>query len=126
MNKTEINTYDDLIAEKLRLKARFVTQRQAIRDDISALKDSFDPLKAVGKSLSKLTAPDKSLGLLNAGLSFGVDMLLRKVLLKKSGWIVKLAAPFLVRNLVSHFAASKIKTGMPDLQNIIEKMPKKV
>ncbi|CAN5573848.1 hypothetical protein BH10BAC3_BH10BAC3_14620 [soil metagenome] len=126
MTKPEINSYNDLIAEKERLRAQFGIQKQALKDDFTALKDSLNPIKAVAKSLGKLTTPDKSLGFLNTGLSFGVDMLLRKVLLRKSGWIVKLAAPFLVKNLVSHFAASKIKTGMPDLQNIIEKMPGKV
>jgi len=126
MSKPDIKSYKDLIAEKHRLKTQFGIQKQAIKDDFDVLKESLNPVKAVVRSLGKLTTPDKSLGLLNAGLSFGVDMLLRKVLLKKSGWIVRLVAPFFVKNLVSHFAASKIKTEMPDLQNIVETMPKKV
>jgi len=126
MNKPDITSYDDLLAEKQRLKAVFNDQKQAIKENVNAIKDSLNPIKAVAKEIGKLTSPDKSLGLLNAGLGFGLDLVLRKFLLKKSGWMVRLTAPFIIKNVVSHFAAKKIRTDMPELKNIIEKMPKTV
>jgi hypothetical protein len=125
-NKPDIKTYDDLLSEKQRLKTLFNDQKQSIRNDIISLKDNLDPAKALLKKIGTFTGPDKSLGLLNAGLTFGLDMLLKKVLLKKSGWIIRLAAPFFIRNALSHFAAKKIRTEMPGLQSIIDQAPKKV
>jgi hypothetical protein len=125
-NSPDIKSYDDLMNEKERLKTLFNDQKQGIRNDLSALKDTFNPVKNVAKSLGNFTSPDKSLGLLNTGLSFALDLILRKFLLKKSGWLVKLAAPFIIKNLLSHFAARKINTEMPELKNVINKMPKTV
>ena len=126
MTKTDIKSYADLLAEKQRLKAVFMDQKQLMKDNVTVIKDSLNPIKAVAKEIGKLTSPDKSLGLLNAGLGFGLDLVLRKFLLKKSGWMVRLTAPFIIKNVVSHFAAKKIRTDMPELKNIIEKMPKTV
>ena len=126
MNKPDIKSYDDLIAEKQRLKIVFNDQRQSIRENITTIKDSLNPVKAVVKEIGKLTSPDKSLGLLNTGLGFGLNLVLRKFLLKKSGWMVRLVAPFIIKNMISHFAAKKINTQMPELKKIIEKMPKSI
>ena len=123
-NSPDIKSYDDLMKEKQRLKTLFNDQKQGIRNDINAIKESFNPIKNVAKSLGNFTSPDKSLGLLNTGLSFALDLILRKFLLKKSGWLVKLAAPFIIKNLLSHFAARKINTEMPVLKSVIDKMPK--
>jgi hypothetical protein len=126
MNKLHIKSYDDLVAEKQRLKDLFSEQKQSIRTDLISLKDDLNPVKQIFKKIGIFTSPDKSLGLLNVGLGFGLDMLLRKVLLKKSGWIVRLAAPFVIKNALSNFVAEKIRTEMPGLKNIIDQAPKKV
>jgi len=119
-NSLDIHSYDDLMNEKQRLKTLFSDQKQAIRNDVTLLKDSLDPIKKVGKSLGNLFTPDKSLGLLNDGLGFGLDFLLRKAVLKKSGWITRIVAPFFIKNALSHFAADKIKTQMPDVKDAIK------
>ena len=126
MNKPHIKSYDDLVAEKQRLKDLFSEQKQSIRTDLISLKDDLNPAKQIFKKIGIFTSPDKSLGLLNVGLGFGLDMLLRKVLLKKSGWIVRLAAPFVIKTALSHLVAEKIRTEMPGLKNIIDQAPKKV
>ncbi|MES2649777.1 MAG: hypothetical protein V4717_23060 [Bacteroidota bacterium] len=125
MNKPDIKSYDELVSEKERLKALFTSQKEGIKTEIAALKDNFNPVKTMAKKFGKFTTPDKSLGLLNAGLSFAVDLILRKVILKKSGWMVRLAAPFIVKNVVSHFAANKIKSDMPGIQDLINSFTKK-
>ena len=125
-NSPDIHSYDDLLNEKERLKILLNDQKQAIRNEVMLLKDSLNPIKSIAKTIGHLTSPDKSLGLLNAGLSFSLDLLLRKFLLKKSGWLVKLAAPFIIRNVLSHFAAKKINTQMPEVKSVINTVPKTV
>ena len=125
MNKPDIRSFDELVSEKERLKALFASQKEGIKAEIGALKDNFDPVKKIAKKMGKFTGPDKSLGLLNTGLGFAIDLLLRKVILKKSGWMVKLAAPFIVKNVVSHFTANKIKSDFPGIQDLITSFTKK-
>lgn len=121
----KINSYNDLLAEKQRLKALFKEQKQTIRTDFVLLKDHLNPAKRILKKIGTFTKPDKSLGLLNVGLGFGLDFLLRKVVLKKSGWITRMLAPFFIKNAVSHFAARKIKEEMPDLKSFLDEAPTK-
>ena len=126
MNKQEfhIKSYEDLLAEKQRLRDHFRDKKMQIREEVAALKDSLNPLKGIMKQVGKFTSPDKSMGLLNTGLGFTMDLLLRKFILKKSNWLVKLAAPFFIKNILSHFAATKIKTNMPEAGPVISNISK--
>jgi hypothetical protein len=130
MNKPEqnIKSYKDLLAEKQRLKEKFAVQKTELTAEIASLKDVINPfsgiLKTAGSTIGKFISPDKSMGILNTGLGFAVDVIVRKLILKKSNWLVKLAAPFLIRNLLSHLAAYKIKTQMPEMEPVINTLTK--
>jgi hypothetical protein len=95
-----------------------------LRQEVAGLKDTFNPVAGILKSLGKIASPDKSMGLLNTGLGFTLDLLLRKFILKKSNWIVKLLAPFLLKNILSHFAADKIRANMPEMEPVISNLTK--
>lgn len=127
MNKPtlHIKSYNDLMAEKQRLKAHFNIQKQNLRQEFVGLKDTFNPVSNILKSVGKFTSPDKSMGLINTGLGFGLDLLLRKFILKKSNWLVRFAAPFFIRNILSHITADKIKTAMPEIKPVIDSLAKK-
>lgn len=108
-----IRSYTDLLAEKQRLKDQFSTQKNALILEIEGLKDTLNPfpgiIKTVNDNIGRFTGPDNSIGILNGGIDFAVDLLLRRFVLKKSNWLVKLVAPFFIKNWVSHLAADKIK-----------------
>jgi len=126
MNKPEfhIKSFDDLVAEKERLKTHFHDQKLKFREEISGIKDTFNPFSGLKKTVGKFTSADKSMGILNTGLSFTLDLLLRKFILKKSNWFIKLAAPFFIKNFVSNLAAEKIKTSMPEMEPLISDLTK--
>lgn len=126
MNNTQIRSFKELIAEKQRLKNVYYEQKLVLKNDLISLKDDLNPVKQILNKLSLFTSPDKSLGLLNVGLSFGLDFILKKLLFKKAGWIIKLVAPFFIKNALLNLAAKKIREDIPELKSFLEKTRKKV
>lgn len=99
----KIETYDDLLAEKARLEELAKAQKALVRDDFELVKDGVRP---IGRTISNAyslvhsltTRPKSSSPLINLGLDFGVELLVKRMLLANSGWLVRVVVPYLVRN----------------------------
>ncbi len=97
-----IQNYQDLVQEKARLKELMQAQRELIRQDFREIKAELQPVRAVLSVAGKFVSKDTSNPLLTAGSNKLIDLLLRKVLLAKAGWLTRIAVPFLVKNYSSH------------------------
>ena len=102
---SSIKTYEDLEAEEKRLQALLYSHRENIKDSFVAVKEGLNPFKQVANTVRKLFSRDKSNPMMTVGVGLGVDVLLRKFLLAKSGWLTKIVIPFFVRNYSTHFIA---------------------
>lgn len=98
----KIETYDDLLAEKARLEELAKAQKALVKDDFELVKDGVRP---IGRTISNayslihsLTSRPKTSPLVNLGLDFGVELLVKRMLLANSGWLVRVVVPYLVRN----------------------------
>lgn len=100
MNKPR--TYNELLAEKARLKLLLVEQKQIIHDDFNEIKTELEPLRKVVTNVKKLFSKETGGGLLTLGADKLIDILIRRVLLAKSGWLAKLIVPVLAKNYTSH------------------------
>ncbi|CAN5248186.1 hypothetical protein BH09BAC3_BH09BAC3_19170 [soil metagenome] len=118
-----IQTYDDLLAEKAELEKLLIQQKAIIRQDIAALKEELRPAAAVVKFIGKITAKDRSNSLLNVGMSLATDLVLRNLVLAKSGWITKLIIPFAAKTLGSSAFVHSKAGGM--LNNLISRLTTK-
>jgi hypothetical protein len=67
------------------------------------------PFNLVFDTVSKAVTRDRSGPLLNFGLDLGIDLLFRKFLLARAGWLTKVVVPFLVKNLSSHIIIDRQK-----------------
>lgn len=101
MNK-RIKTYDDLLQEEQRLATELASYKGVIKDDITGLKASLNPLKRVAYTVRNLFTFDDNGPLLNFGLKFGTDVFLRRLLLGRANWIAKVVVPYLIKNYASH------------------------
>lgn len=126
MSKPYIQNYAALMAEKERLQNLLKAQKQGIANEIKSIKIELHPATLALKGIGLFTRQNKTLGLINGPLNKGVDFLLKKVILKKSGWITRLVVPFLVKNLVSNLAAKKIEKEIPSVRQILNPQGKKV
>lgn len=98
----KIKTYNDLCQEEIRLKAQLGSYQTLIKADIAALKEGLNPVKRVANTVRGLFTRGDNGPLLNFGLNFGLDVLLRKVLLARANWITKVVVPYVIKNYASH------------------------
>jgi hypothetical protein len=100
MNK--ISSYEELLQEKQRLKLLLSEREMAVRTEFEEIKTKLRPLTTIMDFAEKITTKDSTNPLINTGIDVGVNFLLRKVLLRNAGWILKLLTPIFVRNYISH------------------------
>lgn len=98
-----IQTYEDLLAEKQRLKDLLKAQRELIRQDVREIKEELEPVRNAIGIAGKLFSRDGSNPLVSMGISRVIDLVMKKVLLSKAGWVTRLVVPFLMKNYSSHF-----------------------
>lgn len=97
-----IATYDDLMQEKRRLKLILEQRKILVQTEFEEIKVKLKPVTHVIDMVEKLSSKDRSNPLLNMGIDVGVNLLLKKVLLRNAGFIVKLLVPLLAKNYLSH------------------------
>ena len=105
MNTTPIRNYQDLVLEKERLRALLSLQKDALRDDIDAIKEALSPAQTMISFASKLFMRDGSNILLNSSANTLIDLVMKKFILARTGWVTRIVVPFLMKNLSSHFIA---------------------
>ena len=98
-----ITTYEELMMEKNRLQVLFRSQKEMVREDINEIKEELAPVKTAINWVGKLTTKEPGNFLLNATSNTLIDLIVKKLFLARSGWITKLAIPFLLKNYSSHF-----------------------
>ncbi len=100
---SSIRTYEDLEAEEKRLQGLLYSHKANIKDSFSAVKDGLNPVKQAIGTAKRLFSRDKANPMMKFGVDFGVDVLIRRLLLAKAGWFTKIVVPFFVRNYSSYF-----------------------
>ncbi|MBV9986269.1 MAG: hypothetical protein JO301_01205 [Chitinophagaceae bacterium] len=99
---TKLTTYDELMSERQRLKLQLQEQKVELMGEMETIRQKLKPISTMVQFAEKLVTKDKTNPVVDTGLSIGVDLLLRKLVLRNSGWIVQLLAPLFVRNYLSH------------------------
>ncbi len=102
---SRINNYSELVSERKRLEALLQAQRELIRADVQELKAELKPVQNAINMIGKLTKRDTSNPLLTGASDLAIDLLIKRVLLAKAGWITRLVVPFFTKNLSSHVLA---------------------
>jgi hypothetical protein len=100
-----INSYADLLEEKARLKLLLSAQKELVRQDINELKQELAPVKSAFSVVGNIFTKDKSSSLLTTAADTAIDLILKKIVLAKAGWITKLVLPFFMKNFSSHIIA---------------------
>ena len=99
----KISTYEELRSEKRRLEELLTAQKALIRHDVAAIREELKPVRKVVKVLGKLTSRDRSNYLLTSISDLAVDLVVKKGIMARSGWLSRLIIPYLTKNLSSHF-----------------------
>jgi hypothetical protein len=108
---TKIDTYTHLQNEKQRLKLLIETHKTVIKEDAAMLRETIKPATDALSVIGKFTNRDRTNPLLNLGVDFGVDLIVRKLLLGRAGWVSKIIVPFIIKNFSSNIFAENKKFG---------------
>lgn len=99
----QITSYKELLEERERLEALLKSQKELVKQDMRAIKEEFAPVRAAVAFTGKLLSRDRSNWVLNASANAAIDLLVKKLLLGRAGWITKWLVPFVLKNYSSHF-----------------------
>ena len=108
--KRKIRTYEDLEREEQLLEQLLRSQKELIQIEIGLLKQQLRPAQVALQFVGKLTTRDMHNPLITQGANTVIDLLLKKFLLAKSGWVTKMLVPFFVKNYSSHLIADNKDT----------------
>lgn len=96
-----INTIEELKAERQRLYMRKALLETEIKNDFNEIKEDLKPLQLLTKGAGKLlSSKDNTIAGSSAG--FLTELIVKKVILKNSGFLMKLIVPYLAKNLASN------------------------
>ena len=100
-----IRTYDELLEYQSDLKQRLRYQKKLIYGDINDIREELKPLQEVVRKVGKFLVPSEDQSLLVRGTNTVVDLLMRNVFFKNSGFITRTIAPFIAHNISSHLVS---------------------
>lgn len=100
-----IDTLEDLKKEKKRLRARKLVLENSLKNDWGNVKQSLAPASLLLNSVNNSVTGNKP-NLLNETLNSGIDLFLRRILLRNRGLLVKLIVPYLVKNFTGNYIKS--------------------
>jgi hypothetical protein len=124
---SKFKTYQDLLREEQRLQQVLKHQEILIREDLVSMKENLEPIKRVYDQVHKVFTRDNRVPIFNIGLELGIDVLLRRFLLTRAGWVTKTFVPYLVKNYASHIIGEeKRKAIIKKIEELFNKIrPKK-
>jgi hypothetical protein len=119
----KIKSLDDLRRERVRLKIEISETEQKIKDDFEWINEELKPIKKISKGISNLfNAKENSL--VGDTVGAGLGLLVNKLLLKRSSWIMKLIIPIILRNVSSNLFSDSKTDMMSFFKNIISSLKK--
>ena len=115
--KTKIETIEDLVAERARLKNQVAISGIKLKKHFSVLKEELQPARqVVGYAKNLLVNNGNRKSLVGMGLRFGVDALLKNTILYRASWLTRLVVPYIANNVVSNYV---VKHDTEILENTI-------
>ena len=104
--KTKIETIEDLIAERARLKNQVTISHLKLTNHFSALKQELQPARQiVGYAKNLLINNGNRKSMIGMGLRFGVDAILKNTILYRASWLARLVVPYIANNVVANYVA---------------------
>ena len=104
MNKS-ISSYEELLEEKARLNALLSAQKNLVRQDINMIKAELVPVRKALNVAGKFATRENRNDMLTIAADAVIDMVIKRIVLSKAGFITRTVVPFLMKNFSSHVIA---------------------
>lgn len=119
-----INTIDELKQERLRLNLHKAFLETEIKNNFNEMKEQLVPLQILTNGAAKvLSSKDNSI--VGNSVGYLANMVVKNVIMRKSGFIAKLIIPFIVKNVAGNIAEANKSTITHWLEGVISKFTHK-
>ncbi|MER3463147.1 MAG: hypothetical protein C4329_00650 [Chitinophagaceae bacterium] len=112
----KLQSYDDLLEERARLEELLKTRKALVQSNFIVLKDTLRPVGNAASNVMSLLGTvgtkRKNSPLVNLGIDLGTEVVLKRMLLARKGWFLRVVVPFIVKNYSSHLFAQKEQNSM--------------
>lgn len=93
-----------MLEEEERLKDLLKLQEQQLQIDIRGIKEELRPITNIGQTAKKFFTRKSGQALTTLSIKLLVDGVVKNFILARSGWFMRLAVPFFLKNYASHLA----------------------
>lgn len=101
----QIHTYNDLLEQEQQLELLMQAQKDLVIYDINQLKAELEPVRNTVNFVSRIITENKANLLIRGGVNKMIDVIFKKLVLARAGWLTRLMVPFFLKNYSSHFIA---------------------
>jgi len=120
--KTKIETIEDLMAERARLKNQISIAHLKLTKHFERLKEEMKPARqVVGYAKNLLVHNGNRKSIVGMGLRFGVDAILKNTILYRASWLTRLLVPYFANNIVSNYVAKHDTEIIEDTINWVKR-----
>jgi hypothetical protein len=104
--KNKIETIEDLMAERARLKNQVTISHLKLNNHFNVLKEELKPARqVVGYAKNLLINNGNRKNIVGMGLRFGVDTILKNTILYRASWLIRLVVPYIANNVAANYVA---------------------
>jgi len=106
--KKKIKAYDQLLLEEQQLEDALQLHQRNLVHKWQGLKESVQPAVIGMKLAQKVFTRSENNPVINNGVNLVVDLVVRKWILRRAGWLPKLLIPYFVKNITSGVIQRKL------------------
>jgi hypothetical protein len=119
-----INTLAELKQERQRLYLHKAFLETEIKNDLNDIKEQLKPLRILTKGAVKMLS-SKENGIVGNSVGYLTDLIVKNVVMRKSGFLAKLIVPYLAKNVASNIAEENKPTIVHWIEDLISRFRQK-
>lgn len=99
MSSQLIKTYNDLLREEQNILLQFNRDKESVFAHLRGIRKMFLPAEKIMFSLGRWMPPSVNLTFLSKFMDIGLDLVSKKYIFKKAGWMTTFMGTYMVRIL---------------------------
>jgi len=119
-----IESIKELREERRLARMRVLQLEEQIKIDFEEIKDDLKPLKMAGKAIKTMMVSEKDT-VLGTSIGLTVDALIKKLFLRKSGFLTKTIVAFILKNYTRNIVSKNSDSILDWVQSLFLNYKKK-
>jgi hypothetical protein len=113
-----INSIKELNEEKKRIAIRINELESLIETDITLIKEDLNAWRIAGNTVKKFLMTEEQ-GVMGESIGLVVDTIVKKLLLRRSGFVMKFIFSFILKNFAKNYFAKNAGSIFEKIKNMI-------